>query len=98
MTDSADAAKPAEERLAKALRGFGLIGIVAIIIIFAGNFLFIPMSAVLVLIWRHFSRTPWSDLGFIRPKSWPKAIAVGIVFGVALKIFMKAIVMPLLGA
>jgi hypothetical protein len=43
------------ERWAAALRGFGPIGIGAILIILSGNFLFVPLSAVLVLAWRYFS-------------------------------------------
>jgi hypothetical protein len=34
----------------------------------------------------------------VRPKSWIGSLAVGLVFGSALKFLMKAIVMPLLGA
>jgi membrane protease YdiL (CAAX protease family) len=34
----------------------------------------------------------------VRPKSWIGSLAVGIVFGTALKFLTKAIVMPLLGA
>jgi membrane protease YdiL (CAAX protease family) len=34
----------------------------------------------------------------VRPKSWIGAVVVGLVFGAAFKILMKAIVMPLLGA
>ena len=37
-------------------------------------------------------------IGYVRPKSWVRTIAVGIVFGIAFKFLMKAIVMPLLGA
>ena len=34
----------------------------------------------------------------MRPKSWARTLAVGVAFGVAFKLLMKAIVMPLLGA
>jgi len=34
----------------------------------------------------------------VRPRSWIGSLAVGILFGVAFKFVMKAIVMPLLGA
>jgi uncharacterized protein len=53
---------------------------------------------VLVLLWAWRSRTPWREIGYVRPKSWARTVAVGIVLGVALKFMMKAIVMPLLGA
>jgi membrane protease YdiL (CAAX protease family) len=88
----------AEERWAARLRGFGPIGILAILIVLGGNMLFTPLSAILALIWAWISRTPWRNLGFVRPRSWPGTIALGIVFGVALKFAMKSIVMPLLGA
>jgi membrane protease YdiL (CAAX protease family) len=87
-----------DDRIAARLRGFGPVGILAIVVILAGNFLFLPLSAILVLVWAQLSRTPWPELGYVRPRSWVSAIAAGIVFGVALKLVMKAIVMPLLGA
>ena len=88
----------ADDRVAAELRGFGLVGIAAILVILAGNLLFSPLSAVLVLVWVYWSRTPWQEIGYVRPKNWIKTAGVGIVFGVALKLLMKAIVMPLLGA
>lgn len=81
-----------------ALRGFGPIGILAIVVVAAGNFLFLPLSALLVLAWARLSETPWREIGYVRPKSWVATIAIGIVFGVAFKLLMKALVMPLLGA
>ena len=81
-----------------ALRGFGPLGLAAILIILAGNFLFAPLSAVLVLLWAYASQTPWPELGFVRPKSWTKSIVIGALFGAIFKLVMKAIVMPLLGA
>jgi membrane protease YdiL (CAAX protease family) len=56
------------------------------------------MSALMVLAWARVSHTPWRDLGFIRPRSWAVAIIGGIAIGVALKLLMKAVIMPLLGA
>lgn len=94
MTDE----QSVEERWAARLRGFGPLGILAILIVLGGNMLFTPLSAILALIWGWISRTPWRDLGFVRPRSWPRTIALGIIFGVALKFAMKSIVMPLLGA
>ncbi|MEN3369205.1 MAG: protease family protein [Verrucomicrobiota bacterium] len=87
-----------DDPIATRLRGFGPIGILAILAVLAGNFLFLPLSAVLVLVWARLSRTPWRELGYVRPKSWVLAVAIGIGFGVALKLVTKAIVMPLLGA
>ena len=86
------------ERLAARLRGFGPLGIVAMLIVAGGNFLFTPLSALFALLWAWLSRTPWRHLGFVRPRSWARTIVIGIVFGVALKFAMKSIVMPLLGA
>jgi membrane protease YdiL (CAAX protease family) len=86
------------KREAAELRGFGPIGILAILIILAGNFLFSPLSAILVLAWVRLSRTPWREIGFVQPRSWVRTVVVGTVFGVALKFLLKVIVMPLLGA
>jgi membrane protease YdiL (CAAX protease family) len=58
----------------------------------------LPIGAVLVLVWVWLSRTPWREIGYVRPKSWIASLAIGIVFGIAFKFLMKAIVMPLLGA
>jgi membrane protease YdiL (CAAX protease family) len=87
-----------DDRLARQLRGFGPLGLVAILLILAGNFLFIPLSALLVLAWAQASQTPWRDLGFVRPRSWTRSLAIGIAFGALFKLTMKAVVMPLLGA
>ena len=95
----ARAAPPPADRLAADLRGFGPIGILAIlVIVLAGMFPFVPLSAILVLVWVRWSRTPWREIGYARPKSWTLDLAVGIAFGIAFKFLMKAIVMPLLGA
>ncbi len=87
-----------EDRLAASLRGFGALGILAILIILAGNLVIAPLSAILVLVWARLSRTPWREIGYVRPRSWAGAVVIGIVFGVVFKFLMKAIVMPLLGA
>jgi membrane protease YdiL (CAAX protease family) len=87
-----------DDSFAKQLRGFGPIGILAIVVILAGNLIFLPLSAILVLLWAQRSGTPWRELGFVAPTSWTGSAALGIVFGIALKFALKAIVMPLLGA
>jgi membrane protease YdiL (CAAX protease family) len=92
-----EVAPPLEDRLAEDLRGFGPLGILAIVVILSGNFLFAPLSAVLVLLWAWRSHTPWRELGFVRPESWIRTATIGIVFGVLLKFFVKMIAMPLLG-
>ena len=87
-----------QDELAARLRGFGLLGILSILIILAGNFLFVPLSAILVLAWVSLSQTPWREIGYVRPRSWARTLVIGIAFGVAFKFLMKAVVMPLLGA
>jgi membrane protease YdiL (CAAX protease family) len=83
------------DRFAAALRGFGPIGLLTLIVILlAGNLL----GVLLVLAWAWRSHTPWRALGFVRPRSWLRTVAVGVLAGSALKLFMKAVVMPLLGA
>ena len=100
MSDPAGAANyspPHEERFAAELRGFGPVGILAVLLIAAGQIV-PPLSALLVLVWTSLSRTPWREIGYVRPKSWIASLAAGIVFGILFKVLMKAIVMPLLGA
>lgn len=86
------------DRLARKLRGFGPVGLLAILVILAGNALLAPMSAVLALLWARWSRTPWREIGYIRPRNWIATVAGGIVFGIAFKLLLKSTVMPLLGA
>ncbi len=97
MTESL-ADPPAGDRFAAGLRGFGPLGILAIVVIFAGNLLFLPLSAILVLVWVRLSSMPWRAIGYVRPASWTRSLTIGVVFGVVFKVLMKAIVMPLLGA
>jgi membrane protease YdiL (CAAX protease family) len=86
-------------RLKQALRGVGPVGIaVAVGIIMTGFMYGTRVCAPLVLLWVLFTRTPWRDLGFARPRSWPLAIVGGIVAGIVCKLIMQAVVMPLLGA
>ncbi len=94
MTSDASKSVPDEA----GLRGFGPLGILAVLVIVAGNLLVVPLSAILVLAWARWSRTPWREIGYVRPRSWIRSLALGVVFGVAFKFLMKVIVMPLLGA
>jgi membrane protease YdiL (CAAX protease family) len=55
-------------------------------------------SALLVLAWAWLSRTPWAAIGYVRPRNWFRVLAGGIVFGVAFKLEVKMLAMPLLGA
>jgi uncharacterized protein len=86
-----------DDRIASGLREFGPLGIVAVLVIVAGQLL-APLSAVLVLIWARLSRTPWHEIGYVRPRSWLRGFVIGVTLGIAFKFLMKAIVMPLLGA
>jgi len=96
-------AAPPDDRFAAELRGFGPLGIVAILaVVLTGNVpvgsVVVPVGAVLVLAWAWRSRTPWRKIGYARPRSWTLTLAAGLVFGAAFKVLMKAVVMPLLGA
>jgi len=92
-----------DDELSPRLRGFGPAGIISLLLVlltgtvFLGN-IAVPVGAVLVLVWVRLSRTPWEEIGYARPRSWILTVAGGLAFGVAFKLVMKAIVMPLLGA
>ena len=105
-TSSAPTPKPvlsSDDRFAAELRRFGPLGIFAILLIlFTSNIslgpLVLPVGAILVLGWVKVSRTPWREIGYVRPRNWITTVVLGVLFGIALKFLMKAIVMPLLGA
>jgi hypothetical protein len=91
------------DEFAAQLREFGPLGLVAVVVILLSGTAHyyswaIPLGALLALAWVKLSRTPWRDVGFSRPKNWIFAVAIGVVFGVLLKLLMKAVVLPLLGA
>jgi membrane protease YdiL (CAAX protease family) len=93
-----DATPPPDDRFAEDLRGFGPLGLLAIVAILLGDAVVKSLSGFLVLAWAWRSRTPWRDIGFSRPRSWARVFLVGIPLGIAFKLLMKAVVMPLLGA
>jgi uncharacterized protein len=102
---ASQAAPPADDGIAAQLRGFGPLGLLAILVIlFTAStirvtpLVILPVGAVLVLVWARVSHTPWAEIGYARPRSWLGTVVVGIVFGAAFKIVMKMVVMPLLGA
>jgi uncharacterized protein len=99
-TPAASAAPPdpAPDAFARALRGFGPVGITAILATIVLPSILGPLRAVGPLLWAWRSRTPLHALGLARPASWAATITLGIAGGAALKLLMKAVVMPLLGA
>ena len=84
--------------LDRRLTGFGPVGIAVTLVIAAAGPLLEPVGAVLALVWAKASHTPLRALGFARPASWFRTIALGILSGAAFKLVMKALVMPLLGS
>jgi membrane protease YdiL (CAAX protease family) len=98
LPQHARAALPSGDRIAARLRGFGPLGALAILVIFLADAVVKPLSAILVLVWAWRSHTPWREIGYVRPRSWLGSLAAGVAFGIAFKLLMKAIVMPLLGA
>src|SRR5262245_33957631 len=94
----ASTAAPPDDDLARHLRGFGPLGIAVMLVLFAVGPILEPLGGVLVLAWGARSRTPWRDLGLVRPRRRALTLLGGIAFGAAFKLCMKAIVMPLLGA
>ena len=92
-----------DDGLAARLRGFGPLGILSMLaILLAGNDTFghvaVPVGALLVLAWARLSYTPWRALGYVQPQHWLGTLTYGIAFGIAFKMIMKSLVMPLLGA
>jgi CAAX protease family protein len=68
------------------------------LIVLVGNYPIAPMGALLVLAWVRWTRTPWPDIGYVKPRHWVREVAAGVAFGIAFKLLMKAVVMPLVGA
>lgn len=89
---------PAADSFADALKGFGPIGVAAMLVIVATGPMFEPLGGILALAWAWRSRTPWWEIGYVRPRRWVRTVASGVVLGIALKLVLKAIVMPMLGA
>jgi membrane protease YdiL (CAAX protease family) len=88
-----------DDATARRLRGFGPVGLLAMVaILFAGNVGPLPLGGLLTLAWAWRSGTPWRAIGYVRPASWTQTILLGIAFGIAFKLLLKAIVMPLFGA
>ena len=80
------------------LRGLGPLSWLAFLVILAGTALSPGVGALLVVGWAALSGMPWPDLGFVRPRRVWLTVPVGIAVGIAFKLAMKSLVMPLLGA
>jgi hypothetical protein len=96
-THSAGSRPAREDALAARLRGFGILGVLAIVGIYTSSVIIPGLGALLVLAWAWRSRTPWHEIGFSKPESWVATLALGIALGVASRPIMKFLVMPLLG-
>ena len=90
--------RPRDDAFAAKLRGFGPIGIASLVVITLLGPVMEPLGGLLALLWAYRSRTPWSELGFAKPRSWALTILLGLVLGFALKLLMKSVVLTLLGA
>jgi len=83
---------------AQRLRGFGLLGVFAILVISAAGIAGFMVSAIFVLVWARLSNTPLTSLGLKVPRSWTATVFGGAAFGIVFKLAAKIVVMPLLGA
>lgn len=85
-------------------RRFNPADIVAVIaVLLSGNIVLpnlvvIPVGAIIVLTWRALTHTSWPEIGYVRPRHWPLSLFISIAGGAALKVLLKSIVMPILGA
>jgi membrane protease YdiL (CAAX protease family) len=93
-----EASATSDDHFAAQLRGFGPVGILAIIVILSGNMIFVSLGGFLVLLWVRVTRTPWREIGYVKPRNWAGTIVGGVALGIAFKFLMKAVVMPLFGA
>lgn len=87
-----------DQRVAASLKGFGVLGVVAFVLIVTAALAAPFIAATVILIWAWLSYTPVAEIGLKRPKSWVSAILIGAICGVALKLVLKSVVLPYLGA
>ena len=83
---------------AQRLREFGPLGVVAMLAIFASSLLGFIVTAILVLVWARYSNTPLRALGFTTPRHPAATLLAGLALGIVLKLAVKSVAMPLLGA
>lgn len=79
-------------------RRSGARGMVAMLVVVAASLAGAVVGAVVVLVWTRLSRTPMRELGFKAPRNWLRVLAWAATLGFALKLTLKALVMPPLGA
>jgi len=48
----------ADDGLAASLRGLGPLGLLAVVVVLLGNAVFVPLSAILALVWARLARVP----------------------------------------
>jgi len=89
---------PRPVTFAAKLRGFGPVGIVSMVLITLTGPILEPLGGLLVLLWAYRSRTPWRELGYAKPQSWPLTIVLGLILGFVFKLLMKSVILPLFGA
>jgi membrane protease YdiL (CAAX protease family) len=87
-----------DQRVAASLKGFGVLGSIAFVLIAVAALAAPFIAAGLILIWLWLSYTPAGEVGLKRPQNWVSAILIGAVCGVALKLALKSVVLPYLGA
>lgn len=83
---------------ATSLRKLGPRGLLAVLLVGAASMAGAAVGAIAVLLWAQLSRTPMPELGLKAPTRWLRVLAEGAALGTALKLVMKALVMPLVGA
>ena len=98
MEDDVEIRSGLDRRVAASLEGFGVGGALSLILILAAVLVAIPLAAVLVLLWAWLSYTPLREIGLKRPKSWLGVLVIGVAVGIGLKLLMKSVLLPYLGA
>ncbi|MBM4185239.1 MAG: CPBP family intramembrane metalloprotease [Gemmatimonadetes bacterium] len=76
----------------------GSRSLTAVVIVAAASLAGAAAGAVAVLLWAGHSGTPMRELGFRHPPNWLRVLAEATAFGIALRLALEALVMPLLGA